>query len=251
MPARRANSEAAGKLRGRGIVYYVDNTGIFNERMELRFDPIGELTILAGTLSHGQGHETTYAQMVGDWLGVAEDKIHLAQADTDEVAIGRGTYASRSMMIGGSALRAAADEVIERGKRFAAHFMEADAADISLCRWRVHDRRHRPVDADRAGGADVVHPGRPALGARGRACRERAPSPRMCRASPMAAISARSRSTRETGAVDTRPLHRRRRFRHRDQSVIGARARSRAASPRAPARRCSKMSSTTVTAASC
>ena len=91
-----------------------------------------KLTILAGTLSHGQGHETTYAQMVGDWLGVAEDKIHLAQADTDEVAIGRGTYASRSMMIGGSALRAAADEVIERGKRFAAHFMEADAADISF-----------------------------------------------------------------------------------------------------------------------
>ncbi len=129
---RHANSKAAGKLRGRGITYYVDNTGVFNERMEVRFDPSGELTILAGTLSHGQGHETTYAQMVGDWLGVAEDKIHLAQADTDEVAIGRGTYASRSMMIGGSALRAAADEVIERGKRFAAHFMEADAADISF-----------------------------------------------------------------------------------------------------------------------
>ena len=129
---RHADSKAAGKLRGRGITYYVDNTGVFNERMEVRFDPSGELTILAGTLSHGQGHETTYAQMVGDWLGVAEDKIHLAQADTDEVAIGRGTYASRSMMIGGSALRAAADEVIERGKRFAAHFMEADAADISF-----------------------------------------------------------------------------------------------------------------------
>jgi carbon-monoxide dehydrogenase large subunit len=68
--------------------------------------------------------------MVSDWLGVAPDKIHFKQADTDEIAIGRGTYASRSMMIGGSALRAAADEVILRGKRFAAHFMEADAADI-------------------------------------------------------------------------------------------------------------------------
>ncbi len=130
--ARRAASEAAGKCRGRGIVYYVDNTGIFNERMELRFDPDGELTILAGTLSHGQGHETSYAQMVADWLGVPAEKIHLAQADTDEVAIGRGTYASRSMMVGGSALRAAADEVIERGKRFAAHFLEADAADIAF-----------------------------------------------------------------------------------------------------------------------
>src|ERR1700757_2583021 len=130
--ARHAESPAAGKLRGRSITYYVDNTGVFNERMELRFDPSGELTIVAGTLSHGQGHETSYAQMVADWLGVPEDKIHLLQADTDEVAIGRGTYASRSMMIGGSALRAAADEVIERAKRLAAHFMEADPADIAF-----------------------------------------------------------------------------------------------------------------------
>ncbi|HMD63284.1 MAG TPA: xanthine dehydrogenase family protein molybdopterin-binding subunit, partial [Stellaceae bacterium] len=106
--ARRARTEAASKYRGRSISYYVDNTGVFNERMELRFDPSGEIMIVAGTLSHGQGHETSYAQMVADWLGVPEDKIHLAQADTDEVAIGRGTYASRSMMIGGSALRAAA-----------------------------------------------------------------------------------------------------------------------------------------------
>jgi carbon-monoxide dehydrogenase large subunit len=130
--ARRSQSEGAGKLRGRGITYYVDNTGVFNERMELRFDPSGEATIVAGTLSHGQGHETSYAQMVSEWLGIDADKIHLLQADTDEVAIGRGTYASRSMMIGGSALRAAADEVILRGKRFAAHFMEADAADIAF-----------------------------------------------------------------------------------------------------------------------
>ncbi|MFZ3236212.1 MAG: xanthine dehydrogenase family protein molybdopterin-binding subunit, partial [Stellaceae bacterium] len=129
---RHAASAAASRHRGRSITYYVDNTGVFNERMEVRFDPSGELTILAGTLSHGQGHETTYAQMVADWLGMPEDKIHLAQADTDEVAIGRGTYASRSMMVGGSALRAAADEIITRGKRFAAHFMEADAADIAF-----------------------------------------------------------------------------------------------------------------------
>src|SRR5262249_61398676 len=95
-------------------------------------DPSGELTTVAGSLSHGQGHETSYAQMVSDWLGMPLDKIHLLQADTDEVAIGRGTYASRSMMIGGSALRGAANEVIERGKRFAAHFMEADAADIAF-----------------------------------------------------------------------------------------------------------------------
>jgi aerobic carbon-monoxide dehydrogenase large subunit len=128
--ARREASEGAGRRRGRAIVYYVDNTGIFNDRIELRFDPSGMLTIVSGLLSHGQGHETTFAQMVADWLGVPAESIRLAQGDTDEVAIGRGTYASRSMMVGGSALRAAADEVIERGKRFAGHFMEASAADI-------------------------------------------------------------------------------------------------------------------------
>ena len=129
---RAAASAAAGRHRGRGVVCYVDNTGIFNERMELRFDSGGELTIVAGTLSHGQGHETIYAQMIADWLGMPEDKIHLAQADTDGVAIGRGTYASRSMMIGGSALRAAGDDIIEKGKRLAAHFMEADAVDMAF-----------------------------------------------------------------------------------------------------------------------
>jgi carbon-monoxide dehydrogenase large subunit len=149
--ARRAASAAKGKLRGRGLTYYVDNTGVFNERMELRFDPSGELTILAGTLSHGQGHETVYAQMVSDWLGVPLEKIHLLQADTDEIAIGRGTYASRSMMVGGSALRAAADEVIHHGKRFAAHFMEADAADIVFA-----DGSFTIAGTDRAMGIEEV-----------------------------------------------------------------------------------------------
>jgi carbon-monoxide dehydrogenase large subunit len=128
--ARRRASAARGRSRGRGLVYYLDNTGVFNERMELRFDPDGDVTIFAGTLSHGQGHETSYAQMVADWLGLPPQRIRLVQADTDAIAIGRGTYASRSMMIGGSALRAAADEVIARGRRLAAHFLEADAADI-------------------------------------------------------------------------------------------------------------------------
>lgn len=129
---RQAASAAAGKQRGRAVVYYVDNTGIFNERMEIRFDPSGTTTIHAGTMNHGQGHETSYAQMVSGWLGIPMENIRLAQADTDQITIGRGTYASRSMMVGGSALRAAADDVIDRGKKFAAHFLEADAADIDF-----------------------------------------------------------------------------------------------------------------------
>jgi len=130
--ARRAKSEAAGRRRGRGIVSYVTDAGIFNERMEIRFDPSGTVTIHAGTSSHGPGHETTYAQMVSDWLSIPLESIRLAQADTDEIAIGRGTYGSRSTVVGGSALRAAANEVIEWGKRFAAHFMEANAADVEF-----------------------------------------------------------------------------------------------------------------------
>lgn len=130
--ARKSATEAKGLKRGRGVVYYVDNTGIFNERMEIRFDPSGTVTIVSGVLSHGQGHETSFSQMLAEWLDIPIEDVRLAQADTDEVAIGRGTYASRSMMVGGSALRAAADEVIERGKQFAAHFMESDAADIEF-----------------------------------------------------------------------------------------------------------------------
>ena len=129
---RKKNSESKGLKRGRGIVYYVDNTGIFNERMEIRFDPSGTITIVSGVLSHGQGHETSFAQMVSEWLNVPFDAIRLTQADTDEVPIGRGTYASRSMMVGGSALQAAADDVILKGKKFAAHFMEADTSDIEF-----------------------------------------------------------------------------------------------------------------------
>src|SRR6185437_15861190 len=128
----KAASEKAGKKRGRGIVAYVDNTGIFNDRMEIRFDPSGMCTVHAGTFSHGQGHETVYAQMVSGWLGIPIENVRFAQGDTDQVAAGRGTYASRSMMVGGSALRAAADEVIEKGKRWAAHFLEASAADITF-----------------------------------------------------------------------------------------------------------------------
>jgi aerobic carbon-monoxide dehydrogenase large subunit len=130
--ARKAASEKAGKKRGRGIVAYVDNTGIFNDRMEIRFDPSGMCTVHAGTFSHGQGHETVYPQMVAGWLGIPIENVRFAQGDTDQVAAGRGTYASRSMMVGGSALRAAADEVIEKGKRWAAHFLEASPADITF-----------------------------------------------------------------------------------------------------------------------
>jgi carbon-monoxide dehydrogenase large subunit len=90
------------------------------------------VTIVAGTHSHGQGHATTYAQLVSEWLGVPFESVRLVQGDTDAVAFGRGTYASRSALLGGSALRAAADAIIEKGKPLAAHLMEVSPKDLDF-----------------------------------------------------------------------------------------------------------------------
>jgi carbon-monoxide dehydrogenase large subunit len=128
--SRKKSSEQKGKLRGRSFIYYLEDSGVFNERMELRFDPGGTVSVVAGTHSHGQGHATTYAQMVSDWLGVPFDSIRLVQGDTDTVSFGRGTYASRSAMLGGSALKAASDAIIEKAKPLAAHLLEAGVADL-------------------------------------------------------------------------------------------------------------------------
>jgi aerobic carbon-monoxide dehydrogenase large subunit len=129
---RRRKSQAAGRLRGRSLIYYLEDSGVFNERMELRFDPSGMATIVAGTHNHGQGHATTYAQLVSDWLGIPFENIRLVQGDTDAVPFGRGTYASRSTMLGGSALKGAADAIIEKAKHMAAHLLEAAGADLEF-----------------------------------------------------------------------------------------------------------------------
>jgi carbon-monoxide dehydrogenase large subunit len=100
--------------------------------MDLRFDPSGALTVYGGTHSHGQGHATVFAQLAHEFLGVPFEHIKYVQGDTAQVAIGRGTYAARSATVGGNALRAAALELIEKGKKLAAAMMEADAADIEF-----------------------------------------------------------------------------------------------------------------------
>jgi carbon-monoxide dehydrogenase large subunit len=129
---RKKESERNGRLRGRSLIYYLEDSGVFNERMEIRFDPSGMVTVVAGTHSHGQGHATTYAQLVSDWLGVPFENVRLVQGDTDAVSFGRGTYASRSAMLGGSALKAAADAIIEKAKGMAAHLLEAAGADLEF-----------------------------------------------------------------------------------------------------------------------
>ena len=129
---RKKESESKGKLRGIGLACYLEGAAPFNERMEIRFDSGGTVTVVAGTHSHGQGHETIYSQMVSDFLGVPYESVHLVQGDTDKVPMGRGTVGSRSITVGGSALRLASDEVIEKGKKIAGHLLEASPEDIEF-----------------------------------------------------------------------------------------------------------------------
>lgn len=130
--ARQAASKAKGKLRGRAVTPYVEIAGVFNDRMELRFDASGTLSIIAGTHSHGQGHATAFAQLVSQWLGVPFESIRYIQGDTEKVAVGRGTFAARSSMVGGSALRVAADGIITKAKAMAGALMETAADDIEF-----------------------------------------------------------------------------------------------------------------------
>jgi len=130
--ARRKASARTGKLRGRAVTPYIELGGVFNDRMELRFDASGQVTIIAGTHSHGQGHETAFAQLVSQWLGVPFEAIQYIQGDTAQVSFGRGTFAARSSMVGGAALRAAADAVIAKARDMASILMEAAAGDIEF-----------------------------------------------------------------------------------------------------------------------
>ncbi|HXQ54009.1 MAG TPA: xanthine dehydrogenase family protein molybdopterin-binding subunit [Stellaceae bacterium] len=128
--ARRAGSERKGLRRGVGMAMYCAYAGRFSERMEIRVAENGSVAIYAGTLATGQGHETMFAQMVSDWLGVPFGDIRLFQGDTDKVLFGRGTFAQRSTSIGGSALKAASDEVVRKARRLSAWMMEVAEADV-------------------------------------------------------------------------------------------------------------------------
>jgi len=127
---RKRKSQRAGKLRGIGIALHMENAGLANEAAEIRFDPAGGVTVLPGTFSHGQGHETVFAQMVCEWLGVPFQSIRVLQGDTDTVTFGRGTVASRSIINGGGALKVAADRVIEKARAIAGHLMEVAGEDL-------------------------------------------------------------------------------------------------------------------------
>lgn len=131
---RKQVSAARGFYRGIGLSMHCQRAGTANERMEIRVDPMGSVSVYAGTFATGQGHETMYAQLVSEWLGVSPLKVRVFQGDTDTVLYGRGTFAQRSMSAGGSALKAAAENVVVKGKKIAAWILEAAEADIQFNR---------------------------------------------------------------------------------------------------------------------
>jgi len=128
--ARRERGDV--KQLGLGLCSYVEWTGFGSELGTCAVEEDGSITVTAGTSSHGQGHETAYAQLVAGTLGVRLADVRVIQSDTAKVARGMGTAGSRSLQIGGTAVQAATDEVLEKGRRLAAHLLEADAGDIDV-----------------------------------------------------------------------------------------------------------------------
>ena len=130
---RRDEAKVRGKLRGIGIANPIEKAaGPGQEFAEIRFHPSGNATLLMGSKNQGQGHETTFKQVLNEKLGLDPAVVQYIDGDTDRVAFGIGTNGSRSTVIGGSALWMAADKVIAKGKRIAAHLLEAADADIEF-----------------------------------------------------------------------------------------------------------------------
>jgi aerobic carbon-monoxide dehydrogenase large subunit len=151
-PPRRAAALARGRRRGLGFAVYIEQSGFPpDEYAELRFDPSGSLTILMGTQSSGQGHQTAYAQLAAERLGLTFDRIRVAQGDSAAIGFGRGTGGSRSLPVGGAALAAAADKLVGKGRQIAAHLFEAAAADVEFA-----DGAFRVAGTDRRIGIGEV-----------------------------------------------------------------------------------------------
>lgn len=144
--ARRAESAANGKLRGLGVNCYIEACGIapsalvgqlgaragLYESATVRVNATGGLVVMTGSHSHGQGHETSFAQVVADMIGIDEGMVEVVHGDTANTPMGMGTYGSRSIAVGGSAMVRATEKIIAKAKKIAAHLLEAGEGDIEL-----------------------------------------------------------------------------------------------------------------------
>ena len=145
-PARKAASAARGKLRGLGYSCYIEACGIapsniagalgaragLYEAGDVRVHPTGKVTVFTGSHSHGQGHETTFAQVVAERLGIPMEDVDIVHGDTSKVLFGMGTYGSRSIAVGGTAIVMALAKIGAKGKKIAAHLLEASENDIEF-----------------------------------------------------------------------------------------------------------------------
>ena len=144
--ARASESRQKGLLRGLGINCYIEACGIapsnlvgmlgaragLYESATVRVNATGSITVMTGCHSHGQGHETTFPQVIADMIGISEDQVHIQHGDTSNTPMGMGTYGSRSIAVGGAAMVRATEKIIAKAKKIAAHLMEASAEDIEL-----------------------------------------------------------------------------------------------------------------------
>jgi carbon-monoxide dehydrogenase large subunit len=145
-PTRRRESEARGFLRGLGYAYHIKGTGGSpHENVDIRFEPDGTVSLITGTQTIGQGHETTFPQILADRLGLPNERIRLVQGDTDRIPLGGGHGSSRATYMGGTAIWRASDEIIAKGTRIAADALEAAEADI-----RFEDGRFVVSGTDRS-----------------------------------------------------------------------------------------------------
>ncbi len=144
--SRKEESAKRGMLRGIGYSCYIEACGLapsniagalgaragLFEAGEVRVHPTGKVTVFTGSHSHGQGHETTFSQLVADRLGIGFEDVDIQHGDTGKVLFGMGTYGSRSLAVGGTAIVKALDKIIHKGKQIAAHLLEASAGDIEF-----------------------------------------------------------------------------------------------------------------------
>ncbi len=132
-PTRRAEAKQRGRLRGIGVANYVDTaTGVPRERAEITVQPNGIVELVIGTVSSGQGHETSFAQLVGEWLGVPMDSVLLVQGDTARVSVGGGSHSGRALRLGSIVMLGASNEIIAKGLRIASHVLEAAMSDLEF-----------------------------------------------------------------------------------------------------------------------
>ncbi len=171
--ARKAESEKKGMLRGLGYACYIEACGLapsniagalgaragLFEAGEVRVHPTGKVTVFTGSHSHGQGHETTFSQVVADRLGIPLEDVDIQHGDTGKVLFGMGTYGSRSIAVGGTAIVKAVDKVIAKGKKIAAHLLEASEADIEFSNgeFRVFGTDRKKAFAEVSLAAYVPH----------------------------------------------------------------------------------------------